>query len=72
MSILGIAAAAWFGNLEYRIRKLDDRQRKIDVQLEGLRVLQLEIKEDIKELKENLRSERTRFEELSLSRSASN
>lgn len=64
LSILGIIAAAWFANLEYRMRKLDDRQRltptrteiieDIDVRLETLKVLQLEIKEDIRDLRTHI------------------
>ena len=61
LGLLTSIAGIWLGSVEIRMRNLDNKLRdipsrkevneNIDIRLESVRVLQQEIKEDIKELK---------------------
>ena len=61
MGFIGVIISVWLGGLEWRMRSMDAKLRcvpsreevngTIDIKVDSLKVMQGELKEDIKELK---------------------
>lgn len=64
LKIVSVIGGVWLASIEWRLRSVDQKLRQvpsrrevntqIDIKSEAIKVLQQEIKEDVKEIKEKL------------------